>query len=302
MSRKLPPLSWLRTFEGVARAKSFVAAANDLALTPAAVSQHVRLLESWVGDQLFLRRRGGVVLTDSGQAILPSVTRALDGLEGGLDSVLSPRRHPSVTVRMPVAFAALWLIPQLAAFRAAHPGIAIRLQTEVWPSEVEPFNIDLEVRHGSGAWQGIAAERLSTDSLQAAARPTVVGKDAGEPKAVLDRLDQLATVVGYEEGWRTWLVANGLSQDLGRSATPVDSEMVAIAMAEAGGTAIIGRRPLFDTLFASGRLAPFGVPCPVAEGYYLVSPRGRSGSRAPVDRFAQWLRTSLADASAARPA
>ncbi|MGF1527293.1 MAG: LysR family transcriptional regulator, partial [Candidatus Competibacterales bacterium] len=237
MTRALPPLAWLRTFEAAARRASFAAAAEELHLTPAAVSQHVRLLESWVGAALFRRQQRGLSLTEDGAALLPSVAGALDGLEAGLREAFAHRQQLFLTLRCSVSFGAMWLAPRLHAFQAAHPGIHVRILTEVWPSDDDGTGVDLEVRHGLGRWAGVACERLSVDVITPAMAPgqgaTLAA--AGAPwEDFLAAAQGLVSTVGYDKGWRAWLRAASLAEAAVDGALLVDSELIAACLADTG--------------------------------------------------------------------
>src|SRR5262245_24960548 len=121
--RRLPPLNSLRAFEAAARREGFVAAAAELNVTPAAISQQVKALEAYLGVTLFERRPRSLVLTERGRFYLPALSRALDEMAAATAALMAPRRAISLTLAAPTAFAAGWLLPRLPGFRDRHPEI-----------------------------------------------------------------------------------------------------------------------------------------------------------------------------------
>ncbi len=123
------PLNAIRAFEVAARHESFVAAAEELHVTPAAISRHVRLLESILKRQLFQRRPQSLVLTKFGREWLPALTDAFRLIESSTDRVIAPQEMATVTLSVQTAFAVGWLLPSLARFNREMPHIAQRLYT-----------------------------------------------------------------------------------------------------------------------------------------------------------------------------
>ena len=144
----LPPLENLRFFEAAARHQSFAHAAKELGVTAAAVAQRIRALEKHLDARLFERRRRGVQLNSTGRAYLKEVQRILADVHGVSERQrLQPRRVRIVSVE---AVAQKWLVPRLASFRAAHPGIAIEIETN--HRSVDP------TRHDFDAWLAYTGE------------------------------------------------------------------------------------------------------------------------------------------------
>src|SRR5512143_3140636 len=126
MSRRLPSLNALRVFEAAARQQSFVRAAEELHVTPAAVSQQIKLLEDYLGVTLF-RRGKTLALNESASAVLPLISEAFDQLERAVMRVRVSDAGGPLVVSAPPTFAARWLIPRLDDFHASHPEVELRL-------------------------------------------------------------------------------------------------------------------------------------------------------------------------------
>jgi DNA-binding transcriptional LysR family regulator len=207
--------------------------------------------------------------------------------------VADGRGRRTLTLRAPVAFAALWLAPRLGAFEAAHPDIDLRLQTEVWPGDGELGAVDAEIRHGAGRWPGAVAQRLSRDRLTLAVHPDHARAD---PLATIEAAGGLITVVGYSSGWPAWFAALDLTPPT-LTAWPVDSELVAAAAAEAGRGAVLARLPLYTRLIDTGRLVTPFADSAVEEGFFLLADPDRLRSSVG-DDFAGWLRAAFSEPGA----
>ena len=116
MVKPLPPLSSLRSFEAVARQLSFSKAAEELHVTPGAVSQQVRSLEELLGTRLFDRTRRSVVLTDAAVRMLPDIQAGLEMLAKAIASKASPSGDQTLTISVAPSFASKWLFPRLPTF------------------------------------------------------------------------------------------------------------------------------------------------------------------------------------------
>ena len=137
----------LQAFVAVARAGKMKQAADELALTPGAVSQRIRQLEETAGRRLFTRTRGGVELTAAGEAMFAALAepfRAIEAVDRGLGA--APSRQVTVTT-LP-SFAATWLVPRLATFAQLRPDIEIAVETAVHPVDLRREPVDMAIRHG----------------------------------------------------------------------------------------------------------------------------------------------------------
>ena len=122
MRARLPPLNSLRLFEASARLLSFKNAAEELLLTPSAVSHGIQSLEEWLGASLFLRTTKGLVLSEAGMAYFPIVQQALDLLASGSAKIASPASRGQLAISAAPTFAARWLLPRLHQFRGPPSG------------------------------------------------------------------------------------------------------------------------------------------------------------------------------------
>ncbi len=172
MPRQLPPLTALRAFEAAARHLSFVRAAEELHVTPAAISQQVRLLEDHLGVSLFRRGRK-LALGDAAAALLPLVSEAFDQIERAMLKVRPSALNNALVVSSPPAFASRWLIPRLEDFQTRHPDIDLRLDATKRPVNFEVEDVDVAIRFGAGNYPGLVAERLMPEAIVPVAAPVL---------------------------------------------------------------------------------------------------------------------------------
>src|SRR5256884_8264163 len=141
------PVNWLRTFEVAARHLSLSAAASELNVTPAAVSQQVRLLELRLGEKLFVRHARGLRLTLAGEALVPVCRESFERLDTALAELFGDRGKQQLVIRVSLGFARQWLLERLAGFAPEHPRNSICPGAYVWGRE--PAGSDGEVGYTS---------------------------------------------------------------------------------------------------------------------------------------------------------
>lgn len=281
MRPRLPPLSTLRLFEAAARLLSFRKAAEELLLTPSAVSHGIQTLEAWLGAELFARSPRGLALTAAGAAYYPVVREALDLLAEGTRRVADGRAGGRIAVSAAPTFAARWLLPRLPRFRARHPDIVVAVDTAQEQVGLPDQEIDAAIRMGDGHWPGVSAERLVGESLVPVCRPDLAGRQLSELT--------LIHVTTVSEDWAYWAKAAGQPLADGAPGLRFDTLHMAFEAAAAGLGVAIGRRPLVDPDLASGRLARFPGPAvPSGTAYWLILPESRL--RPPhLEAFRRWL-------------
>jgi LysR family transcriptional regulator, glycine cleavage system transcriptional activator len=285
----LPPLSWLRAYEAAARHLSFTSAAQELNLSQAAISKHVRSLELHLREQLFHRKPRSLILTKAGAAYLPKVRDAFERLVAGTREVFGDRRNEILTVRVNVSFSVCWLAPRLPDFFRFHPDVDLRIVSSVWNEDLDLERFDLDIRYGKGQWPGLRSDPLTVEALEPLCSPALLagGNPIREPADLLQH--KLIHVLGYEEGWAAWLNAAGLGQAVADGGFQVDTTLMAFEMAACGLGVALGRRSLNDRDLQSGRLVrPFGLSHPVSEAFHLIS--DSSGAEHPdAAVFRAWL-------------
>ena len=291
--RRLPPLNALRAFEAAARHLNFSRAADELSVTPGAVSQQIQNLEDYVGVALFKRTPKGLLLTDPAQTALPALREAFDRLAEAAAMLTAAVDGRRLTVSVAPSFAAKWLVPRLGRFESLHP------QVDVWLSagmELVDFNsgeVDLAIRYGTGRYPGLEVVRLMQETVIAVASPTLL---EAQP---LENLGDLAHQVLLHDGspdaddscpdWTMWLAARGVrGVDGARGPRFNQSSLVIEAAAGGRGVALAKRTLAQDDLDAGRLVAPFQIATAVDFAYYVVHPKAK-GRLPQVKAFIAWL-------------
>ncbi|WP_430694822.1 LysR family transcriptional regulator [Mesorhizobium montanum] len=285
----MPPLDWLRSFEAAARLSNFTAAAAELGLTQAAVSQHIRFLEERLRTRLFARLARGVALSPEGAAYLPHIQSAFATIGNSTNELFEPRAVQTVSIRVPISFALLVLVPALPDLAKALPRVRLDLVTIHRPTDYDQPGSALDIRFGNGSFPGREADRLTVERLVPVAAPTLArdGDWTSLP---------LLLVAGAREMWAEWFAAAGLAGHSRRSHR-FDSFVAAMEAAKAGAGALLGSRPLVDTALKDNvlvRLSDFELSSP--SGHFLTRPSLSQPSGAEQD-FRRWLLSRIAGIS-----
>lgn len=289
MARRLPPLRALRAFEAAARHLSFARAADELHVTPAAISQQIRILEDHLGLALF-RRGTGVSLTEPAQAALPLLSEAFDRLERAVDRLRVGRDAGPLVVSAPPSFTARWLIPRLERFQARHPDIDLRLSTSTRLVDFDTEDVDLAIRYGAGHYPGLHVERLMAEAVVAVAHPRLADK-------LRQPADLLAATLLHNEGmrwdptypdWPRWLGEAGVTAESELRLRPFGDANLVIQAAVAGLGAALVWQTLVTEELADGRLVALFPARPLASAYHLACPP-KHLARPKVAAFRAWV-------------
>jgi LysR family transcriptional regulator, glycine cleavage system transcriptional activator len=269
--RPLPSLNGLRAFEAAARGGSFAAAADELSVTPAAVSRMVRLLEERLGVALFQRKANRLALTPAGRAYQGGLTQIFDALANLTNQVTALANPYVLTVGVGPTFAIRWLIPRLASFRKLEPDTDVRITTG---GAAAPFAEDWTcgIKLGYGDWPDLVSEPLFAADLVPVCSPALAAA-LKQPSDL--RSATLLQVAHALDDWPRWLEAAGVQRAL---STGPQFEFYGQALqAAADGLGIaMGIRPYIDDDLAAGRLiAPFALSVPKGESWYLVYRQAR---------------------------
>lgn len=264
--QNLPPAAWLRSFEAAARLGGFAAAATELGLTPAAVSQQIRALEGRLGAALFRRLPRGVALTETGRAYLPPVRRAFEDLSAATAGLFGAAVTDPLVVRAPPSFAALCLAPRLAEFRARHPEVAIRLSTSIWADSAREEQVDVDIRYGD-------ARSARGDVSWLTAPVSLLVCPPGAAGGAAEWAGRAIHVAGCENLWQTLAAREGLPAGEVSASLSADSSLVALEMAASGLGAALVARDLARSYLDAGRVsAPGPLEITHREAHHAVVP------------------------------
>ncbi|HYC03614.1 MAG TPA: transcriptional regulator GcvA [Azospirillaceae bacterium] len=296
MVRRLPPLNALRTFEAAARHLSFTRAAEELAVTQAAVSYQIRQLEEHVGRPLFLRLTRSLALTEAGAELLPVVADAFDRIRLTVERLGERRGGQVLSISALPTFAAHWLVPRLGHFQVMRPDIAVRLEATPRLVDLEREDVDVAIRSGQGVWPGLRSEKLVDFRITPLLAPSLAER-AGGVRAPEDLL-KLPLIGGLDaddaRDWHDWFRLAGHPV----TALPPGPHFGTHGMAGQAAAMGQGVAMLCPTFFAgeiaSGRLLmPFpGLILDTKSAYWLAFPERRA-EEPKIKAFADWLRQEV---------
>ena len=261
-----PPLNALRAFEAAARLGGFAQAADELSVTPGAISQHIKTLEDWTGTALFQRRAHGVTLSEAGATLLPHFTLAFDQLGIAIRALRAITPQPTLHIASLPSVAQLWLSPRLPALRKALPHIKLSVTAvETAPNlQREVFDLSLFIRapSGSGAEMILAEDRIyPVCAPQIAAMITSEADLASQVLLLDDR---------WANDWQLWADGSGhLPVDTSR-ASRFSLYSLALDEAKNGAGILIGHDCLVADALAAGTLVrPFAESVPTGKALVL---------------------------------
>jgi LysR family transcriptional regulator, glycine cleavage system transcriptional activator len=288
VDNKLPPLNALRAFEATARHLSVKDAADELSVTPGAVSQLVKALELHLGVTLFRRINRGMLLTDAGQGYLPPVRNAFRQIGEATQRIRVSPDSGVLTVSVTPFFAAAWLVPRLKSFQDAHPAIDLQIVTSNTPVDFSRDGVDLAVRHGLGRYPGLRSERVLVVEIVPVAAPALVAR-LGKPAAPADLARWPQVHDAERTGWHHWFRSQGIDE-IGAPRGPAfdDSSLLLKAVLTGQGAGLLPAAMVALDV-AEGRLVKLADAAWLEDvAYYLVYPQANA-ARAKVVAFRRWV-------------
>ena len=297
MSRKLPPLKALQSFEAVARHLSFTEAADELHVTPAAVGHQVRALEAYFGQKLLRRSTRQVEMTDLARLVLPMITQGLDLLAKSGERLMVQQSGQLVNLSVNPGFAARWLVQHLEGFHQQSPEWEVRLSATNKLVDLREGQYDMGIRYGDGNYPGYKVHRLGSEEVSPVCSPILM---KGE-KAIREPNDLRWHTLLHEDwalfneqvwpSWRVWLRAAGADKVDARPGPHLSSAELAVQAAIAGqGVALSSTALVAEDLKAGRLVRPFGedFKTKVDSGYFLVYLE-EAENESKIIAFRDWL-------------
>lgn len=283
----LPSLNALAAFEAAARHLSLTRAAEELNVTPGAVSKQVKLLEEEIGRPLFVRLHRALELTPEGDTVYHSLRDAFERVSSTLRQVGGTGNVRSVSIGSTMAFAQLWLMPRLGSFWTAHQDIIIDHIISDRTQELQRQDVELRVRYGDGVWTDEETALLFGDRIVAVTSPRFIAANRVKSVKDLSALP-LLSVEGVDWTWTTW------ADFLRETGAPFkrlnvrrfNSYVIALQAAEAGQGVALGWLSLVRPLIANGALVQVtDAEIAAPQSFYLTWT-----ARKPLSREAATLR------------
>jgi len=293
MLRRLPPLNAVKTFEAAARTESFARAAEELRVTPAAVSHQVKALEATLGLKLFTRERQRLAITEAGREYLSVVRDALDRIALGTERLVARRKSGVLTVSTSPDFAAKWLVHRLGRLAESQPDLDLRVSATMHHVDFAGEDVDVAIRHGDGAWPGLDAIRLCSERLFPVCSPKLVSGHR-RISSPADLLSFPLLRLGDWSTWMRWFEAAGVADPAPRGPVLNRASMLVDAAVDGQGIAL-ARTALAAADLINGRLIrPVEVSLPMPNTYWVVCPKVTSRTR-KIAAFREWLLAEAAE-------
>jgi LysR family glycine cleavage system transcriptional activator len=292
MTRPLPPLNALRAFEAIARHLSFSKAADELHVTPAALSHQIKGLEEQLGIALFHRRARSIELTDAGRLLYPGLHAGFESVRDAVGRLDRAREDRILVISATPGLTAKWLVPRLWRFLAAHPDVDTRIAASMDYADFVSDGVDVAIRLGDGRHPELHVEKLFADSVLPVCSPRLV-------EAGLRRVEDLARfpLIHYDIPlsarapplWAEWLKLAGVEGVDATRGLHFNIADHALDAAVAGAGVSLSFKLIASDDVHSGRLVtPFGPELPLAFAYHFVCAQGQE-ERPNVRAFRDWL-------------
>ena len=284
---RLPPLNALRVFEAAARRGSFKAAAEELNVTPSAVSHRVANLEAVLGTSLFRRDGRGLTLSEAGQVYQRRIHDALSRLADATEEVVRGAAVPALTVLSAPSFASRWLMPRLDGFLRANPEMRVRVEAAAGQTALG--DADVGVLYGRPMESGLTVRPIIAERIVVLCSPALLARGP----AIREPRDLASHVLIHARNrlqWRRWLGDRGLDDLVIRREMSVGHSAMAIEAAVDGLGVILESDFLAAAEIADGRLLRLfdDEPTAAEDAYFLVT-RGAVSEDSPAGCFVDWL-------------
>jgi LysR family glycine cleavage system transcriptional activator len=294
------PLTGLRVFEAAARHESFLRAAEELGITPGAVSRQIKALEADLAARLFERFNRAVRLTETGRRLAVGVGRGIALMEEAVQEVRSPPQAVLAVTAMH-SFAARWLVPRLHNFNARYPDVQVLVAASDATVDLVHENYDVAIRFGRGPYPGFAAKKLISLFMFPVCSPRLLEETPLDRPADLAKVELIADVMRGqgEPGWAEWLELAGAPEVDWRRGQQFSNIYLAIEAALVGRGVALAEAALVQDELATGRLVkPFDIELQSNYSQWILT-LPEKADRPDIRRFRTWL-IAQADADGLR--
>jgi LysR family glycine cleavage system transcriptional activator len=296
MARVIPGLTTLRTLEAAGRLLSFTRAANELGVTPAAISHQIREMEDQLGTRLFARTSRSMRLTDAGEILHDAVSEALEIVSRAVNRLKKSEGKPQLRVTTSPSIAAKWLVPRLDRFLELVPDADVRMEVSQFALDFAREKMDIAIRFGNGDYPGLRVDRLFDETIFPVCSPRLL-KGKKPLKAPRDLLQHNLIHVDWDAqgatwpNWRMWMLAAGIRDfNEGRGLHFSQTALAVQAAIDGHGVALSESSLVADDLAAGRLVQPFrmAIKGPPRFAYYVISPL-ETADEPMVKTFREWV-------------
>lgn len=303
MPDRLPPLTALRAFEAAARHMSFSKAAEELHVTPAALSYQIKSLEEHLGNALFIRLNRAVELTEAGRALAPGTAEGFQILTNAWRSTRRLQDTTTLNVTAGPAFTAKWMAPRLYEFARAHPEIDLRFSASLRMMDFDRDEIDVAIRFGYGPDLGLWSQQLSSEWFTPVMTPELAERYP-TPESLTEApliFDESTSFLRPNCDWPTWFRAVGITHTPSHGLHFSGADH-AVDAALAGGGVVLGRRAMVIKDIYDGRLvAPYGIALGTKAHFRFLCRLGTE-NRPQITALRDWMLAEIAKTRAVHDA
>lgn len=287
--RKIRSVQALRSFEAAARHLSFKLAAEELFVTPTAISHQVKTLEDQLELRLFERRTRQVQLTRQGHELFTTLRRAFDDIDETVERIEVQGSRDTVTLGLGPIIGTRWLAPRLGDFWQQHRDIDLRLHHSAFPMQQSVEHFDLAIAWGDGHWPQMTVNPLIDIEVTPVLSPAM-----RQPRQFEDLLDYPLIHERDRRGWLQWFRAAGIELRPDNFGNVVDDANLVLQAALDGQGVALGILPFVEEDLHAGRLIrPFSLAVDPGQAYYLIH-RRKSLQKQAVRRVRDWLLAQIA--------
>ncbi|HEX9790561.1 MAG TPA: transcriptional regulator GcvA [Kiloniellales bacterium] len=286
---RLPPLNALRAFESAARHLSFKRAAEELCVSPGAISRHIINLEDHLGVKLFERRYRQVRLTPNGTSYLYATHAAFIGISNATNALMDEDSQKMLKLKLPPTCAIRWLVPRLARFHARHPDLSVQVTTSHDAVDFNKDDIDAGISYGTEIGPGLMGERLFSEVLVPVLSPSLAAQipDIHRPEGLSECT--LLHSLQRPDDWPQWFKVAGVPEiSTNQGLIFENSSLTYQGVIEGLGIAIAQLAFVIDELKSGRLITPFNIHVHNPSSYYFVFPKENAKS-AKIQRLHAWI-------------
>ncbi|MCW9034443.1 MAG: transcriptional regulator GcvA [Rhodospirillales bacterium] len=295
---KLPPLNGLRSFEAAARHNSFKSAAQELNVTPAAISHQVKNLELFLGVELFERMPRGLKLTEAGRGYLPGLTAGFETLVKAGSRLKEKGVEGRLSISALASFGKVWLIPRIPRFLERYPDLSVDIFYDETSVDFRKDPFDIGIRYGLGIYPGLYSKLIMTEEVYPVCSPMLL--NGPHPLTKFSDLknfelvhDCAALTMEPSTTWGFWLAQEGVKGIEPNKGLGVSDSNALIDLLLTGYGVGIGRSSMTKEHLAAGRLVrPFAESRPSEFSHFVVTPEP-SMEQPKVKAFFDWVQEEV---------